>query len=55
MDISRFCVPCGTVTICLGCRLPGISSDRYPRAGRAAEQGSDWAVIAVTTDPPRLE
>src|SRR4029077_18776989 len=33
---AGFCIPCGTVTICLRRRLPGASSDRYPRARRAA-------------------
>src|SRR4029077_17157538 len=32
--------PCGAVTICLRRRLPGASSDRYPRARRAASTPS---------------
>jgi len=33
------------VTICLRRRLPGVSSDRYPRTGRAAVKTSSYLVL----------
>src|SRR5438445_5883745 len=33
------------MTICLGRRLRGVSSDRYPRTGRAAVKASSYLVL----------
>src|SRR5437899_1293752 len=45
-DLSRVLYPVsGTVTICLGRDLRRVSSDRYPRTGRAAVTASSYLVL----------